>query len=55
MLLTAHAMGSGADLLSGWVLHLPRMKALFRLSAHEQPLCFMNRPYSQYPRGSQAI
>jgi len=41
MLLTAHAMGFGAGLSSGRALYSQRMKALFGLSAHEQPLCFM--------------
>ena len=41
MLLTAHAMGFGAGLSSGRALYSQRMKLLFRLSAHEQPLCFM--------------
>jgi nitroreductase len=41
MLLTAHAMGFGAGLSSGRALYSQRMKSLFGLSAHEQPLCFM--------------
>jgi len=41
MLLTAHAMGFGAGLSSGRALYSQRMKVLFGLSAHEQPLCFM--------------
>ena len=41
MLLTAHAMGFGAGLSSGRALYSRRMKLLFGLSAHEQPLCFM--------------
>jgi nitroreductase len=41
MLLTAHAMGFGAGLSSGGALYSQRMKVLFGLSAHEQPLCFM--------------
>jgi nitroreductase len=41
MLLTAHAMGFGAGLSSGRALYSQQMKALFGLSAHEQPLCFM--------------
>jgi nitroreductase len=41
MLLTAHAMGFGAGLSSGRALYSQRMKLLFGLSAHEQPLCFM--------------
>jgi nitroreductase len=41
MLLTAHAMGFGAGLSSGRALYSQRIKALFGLSAHEQPLCFM--------------
>ena len=41
MLLTAHAMGFGAGLSSGRALYSQRMRLLFGLSAHEQPLCFM--------------
>jgi nitroreductase len=41
MLLTAHAMGFGMGLSSGRALYSQRMKLLFGLSAHEQPLCFM--------------
>jgi len=41
MLLTAHAMGFGVGLSSGRALYSQRMKLLFGLSAHEQPLCFM--------------
>jgi nitroreductase len=41
MLLTVHAMGFGAGLSSGRALYSPRMKLLFALGAHEQPLCFM--------------
>jgi nitroreductase len=41
MLLTAHAMGFGTGLSSGRALYSQRMKLLFGLSAHEQPLCFM--------------
>jgi len=41
MLLTAHATGFGAGLSSGRALYSQRLKVLFGLSAHEQPLCFM--------------
>ncbi len=41
MLLTAHALGFGAGLSSGRALYSQRMRLLFGLSAHEQPLCFM--------------
>ena len=42
MLLVAHALGFGAGLSSGRALYSQRMKALFGLGAHEQPLCFMS-------------
>ncbi len=41
MLLVAHALGFGAGLASGRALYSQRMKALFGLGAHEQPLCFL--------------
>jgi nitroreductase len=41
MLLTAHSMGFGAGLSSGRALYTQRMRLLFRLGAHEQPLCFL--------------
>jgi len=41
MLLTAHAMGFGAGLASGRALYSRRMRALFNLTADEQPLCFI--------------
>ncbi len=41
MLLTGHAMGFGAGLSSGRALYSDQMRLLFRLSVHEQPLCFM--------------
>jgi len=41
MLLVAHAMGFGAGLSSGRALYSQRMRLLFGLSAHEQPLCFI--------------
>ena len=41
MLLVAHAMGFGAGLSSGRALYSQRIKALFGLGAHEQPLCFL--------------
>lgn len=41
MLLVAHALGFGAGLSSGRALYSQRMKLLFGLNAHEQPLCFM--------------
>ena len=41
MLLAAHAMGFGAGLSSGRALHSERMRTLFGLSEHEQPLCFL--------------
>jgi len=41
MLLTAHAMGFGAGLSSGRSLYSRRMKLLFGLAAHEEPLCFL--------------
>lgn len=42
MLLVAHAMGFGASLSSGRALYSDRMRVLFGLSAHEQPLCFLS-------------
>jgi len=41
MLLVAHALGFGAGLSSGRALYSRQMRSLFRLSAHEQPLCFL--------------
>jgi nitroreductase len=41
MLLVAHAMGFGAGLSSGRALYSRQMRSLFRLSVHEQPLCFL--------------
>lgn len=42
MLLAAHAMGFGAGLSSGRALYSEQMRALFGLSADEQPLCFLS-------------
>jgi len=42
MLLAAHAMSFGAGLSSGRALYSPQMRALFGLSADEQPLCFLS-------------
>jgi len=42
MLLAAHAMGFGAGLSSGRALYAAHIRSLFRLSAHEQPLCFLS-------------
>ena len=55
MLLVAHAMGFGAGLSSGRALYSKRMKLLFELSAHEEPLCFLSvgtvlRRKAQRPR-----
>ena len=41
MLLVTHALGLGAGLSSGRALYSQRMRLLFGLSAHEQPLCFL--------------
>jgi nitroreductase len=41
MLLVAHAQGFGAGLSSGRALYSRQMRSLFRLSAHEKPLCFL--------------
>ena len=41
MLLTAHAMGFGAGLSSGRALYSQRMRLVFGLTEHEQPLCFL--------------
>lgn len=41
MLLVAHALGFGAGLSSGRALYSKQMRLLFRLSEHEQPLCFI--------------
>ena len=41
MLLAAHAMGFGAGLSSGRALYSQRMRLLFKLTADEQPLCFI--------------
>ncbi len=41
MLLVVHAMGLGAGLSSGKALYTQRLKSLFGLNAHEEPLCFM--------------
>ena len=59
MLLTAQAMGFGAGLSSGRALHSEPMRALFRLGAQEQPLCFMTvgtvtMPKSARPRPAMA-
>ena len=40
MLLTAHAMGFGAGLLTGRSLYSERLKQLFQLAGAEQLLCF---------------
>ena len=42
MQLAAYAMGFGAGLSSGKALYSQRLKSLFGLGAHEQPLCFMS-------------
>jgi len=42
MLLAAHAMGFGAGLSSGRALYSQRMRRLFGLTEHEQPLCFLS-------------
>lgn len=42
MLLVAHAMGFGAGLSSGRALYSRQLRALFRLRADEQPLCFFS-------------
>ncbi len=42
MLLVAHAMGFGAGLSSGRALYSQKMRLLFGLNAHEQPLCFLS-------------
>ncbi|MBI2318935.1 MAG: nitroreductase [Betaproteobacteria bacterium] len=61
MLLAAHAMGFGAGLSSGRALYSQRMRLLFNLSAHEQPLCFLSagtvlrhKPGRQKPRPAMA-
>ena len=41
MLLTAHAMGFGAGLLTGKSLYSQRLKQFFQLADSEQLLCFM--------------
>ncbi|HUX25983.1 MAG TPA: nitroreductase [Burkholderiales bacterium] len=41
MLLVAHAQGFGAGLSSGRALYSKQIRSLFKLSAHEQPLCFL--------------
>jgi nitroreductase len=41
MLLAAHAMCFGAGLSSGRALYSQRMRRLFGLTEHEQPLCFL--------------
>ena len=41
MLLAAHAMSFGAGLASGRALYSQRMRRLFGLTEHEQPLCFL--------------
>ena len=41
MLLAAHVMGFGAGLSSGRALYSERMRSLFGLGVHEQPLCFV--------------
>ncbi|MFH1602547.1 MAG: nitroreductase [Pseudomonadota bacterium] len=53
MLLTAHAMGFGAGLSSGRALYSDRMRALFGLGAHEQPLCFMTLGTVQRRKSAQ--
>jgi nitroreductase len=42
MLLVAHALGFGAGLASGKALYSPQMRQLFRLTEHEEPLCFLS-------------
>ncbi len=42
ILLMAHALGFGAGLTSGQALRSPRMRELFSLAEHEQPVCFLN-------------
>lgn len=41
MLLAVHAMRFGAGLSTGRALYSQQMRALFKLEAHEQPLCFI--------------
>jgi len=41
MLLAAHAMCFGAGLVSGRALYSQRMRRLFQVTEHEQPLCFV--------------
>ena len=41
MLLTAHAMGFGAGLLTGRSIYSERLKQFFHLSEGEQLLCFL--------------
>ena len=42
MLLAAHAMGFGAGLASGRALYSRQLRALFKLTEHEEPLCFFS-------------
>ena len=42
MLLAAHAMGYGAGLASGRALYSQQLRTLFKLTQHEQPLCFFS-------------
>ena len=41
MLLVAHAMCFGAGLASGRALYSQQIRTLFKLTEHEQPLCFL--------------
>jgi nitroreductase len=41
MLLVAHAMCFGAGLASGRALYSHQIRTLFKLTEHEQPLCFL--------------
>ena len=42
MLLTATALGFGSALTSGKALQFARLRELFALGEHEQPLCFVS-------------
>ena len=53
MLLVAHALGFGAGLSSGRGLYSERMRALFSLTEHEQPLCFMTVGTAQKRRAAR--
>jgi nitroreductase len=41
ILLSAYALGFGSGLSSGKALQSPRLRSLFNLADHEDPICFI--------------